>query len=260
MKGSILLGGLVALSIPLSQAQAQGEGTMRVRVGLGAQTTPKYPGAEENQILPLFDLSMARNDDVFDFDAPDDSLGIDIINTNGFSFGPAVNFQSARKESDVGAPVGKVKATIEAGAFAEMMVGENFRLRGEVRKGLGGHDGIISSLGADYIARDRDNYVFSIGPRVLISDSKYQRAYFGVTPAVSLLTGLPVHDPDGGIHAIGATAGLHYSFNPSWGMFGYGRYERLVGDAKDSPIVEEFGSANQFSAGIGVTYTFSMRK
>ena len=260
MKAGILLGGVAALAIPFSQAQAQGEGSMRVRVGLGAQTTPKYPGAEENQILPLFDLSIARNDDMFDFDAPDDSFGIDIFRTNGFSFGPALNFQSARKESDVGADVGKVKATIEAGAFAEMMIGENFRLRGEVRKGLGGHDGIISSLGADYVARDRDNYVFSIGPRVLISDSKYQRAYFGVTPAVSLVTGLPVHDPDGGIHGIGVASGLHYSFNPSWGMFGYGRYEHLVGDAKDSPIVEVYGSENQFSAGIGVTYTFNMRK
>lgn len=260
MKAGILLGGLAALSIPLSQAHAQDEGSMRVRVGLGAQTKPKYPGAEENQILPMFDLSMARGGDIFDFDAPDDSFGIDIINTSGFSFGPVVNFQTARKESDVGADVGKVKSTIEAGAFAEMMVGENFRLRGEARKGIGGHDGIVSSLGADYIARDGDNYVFSIGPRVLISDSKYQRAYFGVTPAVSLVTGLPVHDPDGGIHAIAATAGLNYALNPTWGMFGYGRIEQLVGDAKKSPIVKEYGSETQFSAGVGLTYTFNMRK
>lgn len=260
MKAGILLGGLVALAIPMSQAQAQGEGTMRVRVGLGAQTTPKYPGADKNQILPFWDLSMARGDDVFDFDAPDDSFDIDIVSSNGFSAGPVLNFQSSRKESDVGAPVGKVKSTIEAGGFVEMMAGESFRFRGEVRKGIGGHDGIISSIGADYVARDGDKYLFSIGPRILISDSKYQRAYFGVSPEAAILTGLPVYRPDGGVHAIGGTAGLYYAFDPTWGMFGYGRYERLVGDAKRSPIVQEFGSANQFSAGIGVTYTFTMRK
>jgi outer membrane protein len=42
-------------------------------------------------------------------------------------------------------------------------------------------------------------------------------------------------------------------------MFGYARYERLVGDADDSPIVRsKFGSRNQLSGGLGVTYTFRM--
>jgi outer membrane protein len=43
-------------------------------------------------------------------------------------------------------------------------------------------------------------------------------------------------------------------------MFGYGRYERLVGDAADSPIVREFGSRNQLSGGLGLTYTFTMAR
>lgn len=259
MYKAVLLGALAAL-VPFAQAQAQDNGNTRIRVGLGAKFTPKYPGAEDNRVLPLFNFSMARNSEEFEFGAPDDSFGIDLIETNGFSFGPALAIQGSRKDSDVGAPVGKVSTTIEAGAFAEMEASPSFRLRGEVRKGIGGHDGIIGSLGADYVARDGDNYVFSIGPRLLISDSRYQRAYFGVTPEVALATGLPVYRPDGGVHAIAAATGIHYAFNPTWGMVGYARYERLVGDARKSPIVREFGSANQFSAGIGVTYTFSMRR
>lgn len=260
MYKAVLLGALAALVVPFVPAHAQEEGTTRVRVGLGGSFSPKYPGAEDNRFGPLFRFSIARDGEPFGFGAPDDSFDIDLISTNGFSFGPALAIQSSRKNSDVGAPVGKVSTTVEAGAFAEMEVSPAFRLRGEVRKGIGGHDGIISSLGADYIARDGDNYVFSIGPRVLISDSRYQRAYFEVTPEASLATGLPVYRPDGGVHALGATSSLYYSFNPTWGMFGFARYERLVGDAKKSPIVREFGSADQFSAGLGVTYTFSMRR
>ena len=41
-------------------------------------------------------------------------------------------------------------------------------------------------------------------------------------------------------------------------MFGFARYERLVGDAAKSPIVREFGSRNQLSAGIGLSYTFTV--
>jgi outer membrane protein len=46
--------------------------------------------------------------------------------------------------------------------------------------------------------------------------------------------------------------------NDRWGLFGFARYERLVGDAAKSPIVREFGSRNQLSGGIGLNYTFTI--
>ena len=36
----------------------------------------------------------------------------------------------------------------------------------------------------------------------------------------------------------------------SAGVRGYGRYDRLVGDAADSPVTRELGSRNQPSAGV----------
>jgi outer membrane protein len=43
-------------------------------------------------------------------------------------------------------------------------------------------------------------------------------------------------------------------------MFGFARYERLVGDAAKSPIVRDFGSRDQLSAGIGLNYTFTIKR
>jgi outer membrane protein len=43
-------------------------------------------------------------------------------------------------------------------------------------------------------------------------------------------------------------------------MFGYARYERLVGDAAKSPIVRDLGTRNQLSGGLGVSYTFIMKR
>jgi outer membrane protein len=91
-----------------------------------------------------------------------------------------------------------------------------------------------------------------------MSSARYQRAYFGVSPAAALATGLPAYDPDGGIHALAAATGLQVSLGGPIGLFGYGRYERLVGDARRSPIVRELGSANQLSAGLGLNYTFRL--
>ena len=258
MKSALLAcAALLAFSTP---ATAQDEDDYRVRIGLGGQIRPKFIGSDDTRILPLVDFDLARGTNPFPFEAPDDSFGIKLISKGGFAAGPAANIQSKRKESDVGAPVGKVSTTIEVGGFAEYHLSDSFRLRADVRKGLGGHDGLVGSLGADYIWRDGDRYVFSIGPRVLAANSRFHRAYFGVDSDAALASGLPVYRPNGGIYALAATSGLSYQFDPRFGMFGYARYERLVGDAAKSPIIRGLGSRDQFSGGLGLSYTFSVKR
>ena len=241
-------------------ALAQDSGTTRVRVGLGAQLQPEFIGAEDSEFAPLWDLDIARGSNQFSFEAPDDGLSIPLVSKDGFSFGPTASLQGSRKNSDVGAPVGKVPTTIEVGAFAEFYANESIRLRAELLKGLGGHEGLVGSLGADHVWRDGDRYVFSIGPRLLFSNARYQRAYFGVDSEAALATGLPVYRPDAGLHAAALTSGLSYQFNDRFGMFGFARYERLVGDAGKSPIIREFGTRNQLSGGLGLSYTFTVQE
>lgn len=243
-----------------SAAYAQDSNDFRVRVGLGGQLRPEFIGADDTEVAPLWSVDVARGANQFRFKAPDDGPSIAIISKNGFSFGVAGNLESSRKNSDVGAPVGKVPTTIEAGAYAEVFATKSIRLRGELLKGIGGHRGLVGSVGADQVWRDGDRYVVSIGPRLLFSDSRYQRAYFGVDSAAALATGLPTYRPSGGLHAAALTTGMSYQFNPRWGLFGFGRYERLLGDAGRSPIVREFGSRNQWSGGLGLNYTFTIKR
>lgn len=258
MKTSFIAGALI---LPAwSAASAQESNQVRVRVGVGAQLLPDFIGSKSSEVAPLVHFNVAHGAKPFKFSAPDDSPSIAVVSSGGFSIGPAVNLQSRRKESDVGAPVGSVGRTIEAGVFAQYLLFGSFRIRGELLKGLNGSHGLLGSIGADKIWRDGDRYVLSIGPRILISDSRFQRAYFGVTPAASLASGLPVYRPSGGVYALALASGVNYSLDKRWGVFGYGRYERLVGDAAKSLIVREFGSRNQWSAGIGLSYTFTVRQ
>jgi outer membrane protein len=256
MRSPWIVVAFAALALPAADAIAQ---DYRVRLGLGAQVTPEFPGADSSEVTPFPSVDVAKGDKPFGFDAPDDSFDIALVSRGGFRAGPVANLGSNRPDSEVGAPVGDVPTTFEAGVFAQQMLGESFRLRGEVRRGIGGHDGFIGNVGADYIARDGDKYAFSIGPRLVLSDSRYQRAYFGVSPDVSIQAALPVYRPDGGIQAVALVSGFNYALSDRWGLFGYGRYDRLLGDARDSPIVREFGSPNQFSAGLGLSHTFTIR-
>jgi outer membrane protein len=250
--------GLAAILPAWSAAYAQDSSDIRVRVGLGAQFRPKFVGADESSLAPLFHVNFARGTKEFAFSAPDDSPSIALLSKNGFSVGPAGNIEGRRKESEVGAPIGSVPRTFEAGAFAQYLAGDSFRVRAEILKGINGHEGLVGSVGADKIWRDGDRYVVSIGPRVLFSDARYERAYFGIAPAASLASGLPAYRPSGGVHGVAVASGVTYALNSRWGLFGYARYERLVGDAAKSPIVRELGSRNQKSAGIGLNYTFTI--
>jgi outer membrane protein len=241
-------------------AEAQESPDIRVRVGLGAELQPEYIGADTTYVSPLFHVNTARGTHEFGFGAPDDAPSFTAVSTDGFSFGPSGNVQWKRKQSEVGAPIGNVSTTFEVGAFAQYEAKDSFRLRSELLKGINGHEGLLGSIGADKIWRDGDRYVLSIGPRVLFSDSRYQRAYFGVSPAASLASGLPVYRPGGGVYALAMTGGFSYQLDSRWGLFGFARYERLVGDAAKSPIVRELGSRNQLSGGLGLNYTFTMRR
>lgn len=251
---------LTALLPAWSAAAAEDSRDIRVRVGLGGQLRPDFIGADDSSPAPLFHVNFARGTHEFGFGAPDDSPGIALISSNGFSFGPAGNIEGRRRESDVGAPVGSVPRTFEAGAFAQYLAGDSFRVRAELLKGINGHEGLVGIVSADKIWRDGDRYVVSIGPRVLFSDARYQRAYFGIDPVAAVASGLPAYRPGGGVHGVAAASGVSYSLNSRWGLFGYARYERLVGDAAKSPIIRELGSRNQLSGGIGLNYTFTIRR
>jgi outer membrane protein len=230
-----------------------------VTLGLGAQVAPKYPGGDNYGVgpFPIFDIR--RPGQPITFESADDGAGFGILGRDSVvNFGPALRFQSKRDEDDVGAPVGNVGFTVEVGGFVEVLPSRNFRIRAELRKGLGGHRALVGSLGADLIFRDDQNYIFTIGPRVRWADNKYHDRYFGVTPAVAGATGLAALDPDGGIYAVGGIANFTHRLGRNWGVQAYAGYDRLIGDAADSPIVRGLGSRDQFSGGAGLWIEFNV--
>ena len=242
---------------PASAQDSEGGG-YTITVGGGAQTYPKYPGADSYGLNFLPAFGFRREGTPMPFEAPDDGIGLGILGRDSaFNFGPAIRLQNRREEVDVGAPVGDVGFTVEVGGFVEVFPSENFRLRGELRQGLGGHKGLVGDIGADFVVRDENSYIFSIGPRARWADSDHNRAYFGVPVAIPA-SGLAAYDVDSGFYAVGAQAGLTYRVGRNWGLQGYAGYDRLIGNAADSPIVRGFGSRDQFSGGLGLFFEFNV--
>ncbi|HEX8534210.1 MAG TPA: hypothetical protein VF662_08585, partial [Allosphingosinicella sp.] len=76
---------MAALSAP---AAAQEESSpRRTRVGLGPQLVPSFPGSDKVSLRPFVDVSRAKGDTPFEFEAPDESFGFAIVKGGGFAFG-----------------------------------------------------------------------------------------------------------------------------------------------------------------------------
>ncbi|KGB54594.1 MltA-interacting MipA precursor [Sphingopyxis sp. LC81] len=252
---ALFLTAFALASAPANAQEGSEAGEKRTRLILGPQLSPSWPGADKFSVGPYVDFSRTR-DEEFAFEAHDETFGSPLLHAGKFSFGPSFGFIGKRTAADIGADLPKVGFTIEAGAFAQVSPIPELRVRLEGHKGLSGHKGWGGEVSADYIAREGDDWLFSIGPRVTLGDAKYHRAYFGVTPAAATTSGLPAFDPGGGVQSVGLTAGYLRQISRHWGIAVYGRYDRLVGDAADSPVTRELGSRSQPSAGVALSYTF----
>jgi outer membrane scaffolding protein for murein synthesis (MipA/OmpV family) len=259
MQRSILCAGvLLTLAAPAFAQTEEGEqAPRRYRLAVGAQAVPSYPGADHNAVRPLFDFASARGNAAFEYEAADESPNITLYDRNGFEAGIAIGFQSARTRTRVGADISKVGFTVEPGVFAGYYVAPQLRAYGELRKGVGGHEGVVSMLALDYVQRDGDRWLVAVGPRVNLSDARYRRAYFGVSQRDAAAAGIPVYRVgDNIVHSVGLAATGLRQLTTRWGLYGYLGYDRLTGDAARSPITERLGSKNQFSGGLALSYTF----
>lgn len=251
---------LAALALVPVPVEAQdGEGVRETRVTVGPRLVPGFPGAEEMSLRPYVDVSRRRGDEPFPFRPPDESPSVVVYKRGDITFGPVIGFVGKRHRDDAGG-LDEVASTIEAGAFIRYSLGSHVHLSAEARQGINGHKALTGVIRADYVARDGDRWLWSIGPRLTLASGRYAESYFGVTPREAAATGVPAWRADGGLLAAGAVVGARRQLSRRWGLFGYAKYDRLLGTAADSPVVDLFGSRDQWSGGVGVSYVFGRHR
>lgn len=235
-----------------------GRKASRTRVFLGPQFGPAFPGADRGRIGPFIDYSRARGGEFFPFEAPDESFGFNVYEKKGTAFGLATNLQGRRKASDTDGYLPSVKRSVELGLGAQTWMTPNIRLRAEARKAISGHKAWVGNISADYVRQYGDDWLWSIGPRITLADGKFHRTYYGVRALDAVpASPLPPYRPKGGVHSLGLAASAQVQLTDQWGLAGYAKYERLVGDAASSPVTREYGSRNQPSIGLAVSYSFN---
>lgn len=183
----------------------------------------------------------------------------------GFQWGPAVGLRLGRNNVDdpVVAQVHAIDTTVEAGGY----IGYEYLNPGRVPWRLRGGINVMTNAGIVYggsRVTATGTFWMPLHQRIYAGmglgatwvSGSFNRTYFGVTPADSAASGLPVYSPGGGLEQFTGWLAMIYQFDKHWygGAMVYA--QRLAGDAADSPIVTQRGTRNQVTYGIGLAYSW----
>jgi outer membrane scaffolding protein for murein synthesis (MipA/OmpV family) len=226
----------------------------RVSLGLGMAVLPVYEGAHAYHATPAPSFDIRYKD--IAFASSGDGLGINILRGKTYRAGIAVGYELGRDEDVSGRlrGLGNVGAAPEVRLFAEGVV-LPFVLTADLRRALGGNEGLIGDIGAYMPVVGRKDLIVFVGPSVTFADDRYMQSYFGISTAQAAASAAhyPVYHAQAGFKNFGVGASAIYFLTPHWFLDGDLSLERLISSAGTSPIVQ---NRNQFAASMIVGYQF----
>ena len=240
------------------------DGSRDMYVGLGVASAPRFEGADSSRVRALPVLQVQWSNGVF---VSGMSAGMHLSQQPTVEYGPLLNLHPRRSESGSGGRIGaiegasvlapgpmryrlsldnplagmdEIKLRPELGGFFNVYLAPEWRLTSSVLAGAGNdRNGLRGELGIQRLAvQVAPHHTVSLSAGFTFVNSAYNRAYFGVSNAESLVTGHPHYRPDGGLKDVHAGVRWNWALSPSWMLTSSVQASRLVGDARRSPLVE----------------------
>ncbi len=248
--------------VPGSAAQAEDGAGFRLQAGGFVGIAPQYEGSKDYRVIgapivaPAGDGSMDSG--TFQFRGPDD-LRLRVFNFNNFEAGPLAGYRFSRNEDDSDRllGLGDVDGSFVIGGYAAYHFGP-------ISPFVSYHYGVSGDDDTGGVLRFGTEWHGDIAPGMSVTakvgasyaDDDYMDAYFSVTPLqnATSVARLSAFDAESGIKDVYFGLSGSVPITTDWSFKWSGTYARLLGDAADSPIVE---TENQFSGGVGLTYTFN---
>jgi outer membrane protein len=255
------------LAIPATGALAD-ESTEReekrwqVVLGAGVRSEPEYPGSGKDEVkaMPVLNIRYGR---FFLGGVPGGGgagagLGAYLYDNDSWSFGAVVATElgEVREESDDARlqGLGDIDGTVRAGVFASYEPTSWLTLRGNALSDVGGKDqGLIASFEMEASYQPYPRLRLTAGPGITWGDDEYAQTLYGIDAQQSLRSGFGQYDPGSSATVARFSVGAQYAFTPKWILGSRITASRLLGDAADSPIVED---ENQNTYALFMMYRF----
>jgi len=243
--------GQATLSLPDQQAR------WTVDVGAGALASPDYDGSDDYETRALPYVGFSWRDRVY-FN-PVQGLGYNVVRNEDLRVSVLVRPRFGRDADDNPALAGfeDIDTAVEAGVAVEKRLGGGWTVGGRLTHDVSDtHGGAVGLLGLNRTQKAPVGLLI-VGGELRMVDNDYSQTYFGVTPRQAAASGRSPYQAGGGLQAAGVNALLFTPLSKRSGVLTFVGYDRLLGDAADSPLVRVSGSPDQFRAGIFYAWRFS---
>lgn len=268
--------GLVGVSLALagSVAQAQTVPVDAVEntniIGIAAGVAPDYMGSGHRTGVagPIFRYQLSGSERYFLLLGPQATFNI--LDDPNWRFGPMVQFRAGRG-SDVDDAVVQRMVGInnawEGGVFLtyRMKLSEQkmhqINFTGDVAGSGNGTVGTLRAMWWQPISLfDSQGTLFNLGIGTTFANGKWMQTYFGVTNPSDIalypsLNGQPFN-AGSGLKGVTVPFGITQALSKEWLLSVGARYEKLMNDAKDSPVTSQRGNSNQWIGGVAINYLF----
>jgi outer membrane protein len=236
-------------------------GLTNIRLGVGPAMSPNYEGDNDYDISIAPLLSFNYRDLIF---VNNNQIRVNIlgsetlIESENFKAGPSLGIDFGRDEDNSVdlSGLGNVSTSVELGGFVSYQQGPT-RARIRVRQDVAnGHNGleIIGDFRILFYKTERTTIITTIKGTWV--NETYMDSFFGITPFQSTQSGLTAFDSGSGFKDVGVNITSSYLFNDKWSFITNVGYKQLLGDAKDSPLVQQRGDKDQFVGAAFAVYTW----
>jgi outer membrane protein len=257
------------------------DGSRDMYIGLGAQSAPRYDGADNRKVSALPVLQVQWSNGVF---ISGMSAGMHLSDSPTLEFGPLLAVLPGRddggKDNGLGSVIDttsfvlvnpsqrqallrgqhlggmeKIATRVQAGAFANYYLTPAWRLTGSALAGSGrDHDGVRVQLGVQRLAAAiTEQHRVSLAAGLTLVNRKDNETWFGVTPAEAARSRFPYYQPGGGLQDVHVGARWTWAWTPSWMLTTNLQAKRLLGNAANSPLVER---STNLTVSTAIAYRF----
>lgn len=260
------------------------DGSQDMYIGLGAASAPRYEGGRDRKVSALPVLQVQWSNGIF---ISGMSAGMHLSGQPSMEFGPLVGIAARRDESGNARGLGglagsgittalpstpssdKVLLTgasrlagmdeigyrLQAGGFFNYYLAPSMRVTSNLLYGSGkDRKGLRWTLGVQHLAAQfAPHHALALTAGLTVANRNDNQSYFGVTREEAGRSINPVYDAAGGLRD--AHLGLHWNWglSPSWMLTSGLQATRLLGSAKDSPLVER---PTNLTASTAIAYRF----
>lgn len=259
----VVFAGLVLFFAPIASGAERDDGHISGSLTLGVGAAPDYEGSDDYAPIPLIAAEMRLHGYVLRTDGI--GLRADLVRNDRFSAGPIMRYARGRggvSDSRVDR-LRDVDGGLEAGAFAGLrhpgLLTRHDAATVEVsavQEVAGGHCGALVTLSLGWSAPLSDRLRFATGVSTTYATGPYMRSFFGIDADNAARSGLRRFSAGSGLKDAGLALTLSRAVAPAWSVNGTLGYSRLMGDATDSPVTRDRGSADQVFLGLGLTRRF----